>query len=109
MIIMSSKTPSLIFCPPRCPPVMDLLLRCLAAYTSSAKTWLHEQSHVQSCVAAAHPDLLSSLSGFVSKQERDEACIALSATQESAIIQLLLEVCLSTPEDREVGSNWSGW
>lgn len=81
---------------------MDLILRCLAAYSSSAKTWLHEQAHVQSCVAAARPD---SASCHVTKQERDEACIALSATQESALIQLMLEICLPTEEDNKVGTN----
>ena len=85
----------------RCPPIFDLILRCLAAYTSTAKTWLHEQSHVQTCMAAACPDSAPS-GGYKTKQERDEMCIALCATQESAIIQLLLEICLPTEEDREV-------
>lgn len=78
------------------------MLRCLAAYTSAAKAWLHEQAHLQTCMAAAHPDAAGS---HVTKQERDEMCIALSATQESALIQVLLEVCLPTKEDKEVG----GW
>ena len=38
----------------------------------------------------------------LTKQEREEMCIALSATQESALIQLLLEICLPTQEDKEV-------
>ena len=35
-------------------------------------------------------------------EEREELRIALTAAQESAIIQLLLEVCLPTPQDRQV-------
>ena len=38
----------------------------------------------------------------MTKQERDELCIALNATQESAVIQLLLEICLCTEEDKKV-------
>lgn len=41
----------------------------------------------------------------MTKQERDELCIALSATQECAIIQLMLEICL--PTNKEVGFNWN--
>ena len=87
----------------RCPPIFDLILRCLAAYTSTSKTWLHEQSHIQSSVTTAMPD--SSTGGHMTKLEREELCIALNATQESAIIQLLLEVCLTTEEDKKVGYN----
>ena len=38
----------------------------------------------------------------VTKEERDELCVALIAAQESASIQLLLEVCLPTDEDEKV-------
>ena len=79
---------------------MDLILRCISSYSASAKAWLHEQAHVFNCVAAARPDAAGS---HMTKQERDEACIALSATQESAFIQLMLEICLSTEEDKKVG------
>ena len=40
----------------------------------------------------------------MTKQEREELCIALTAAQESAIIQLLLEICLPTEEDQKVKS-----
>ena len=36
--------------------------------------------------------------------EREELRIALTAAQESAIIQLLLEVCLPSQSDRKVTS-----
>ena len=66
---------------------------------SASKTWLHQQAHLQNCVATSHPDLTAE---GLTKQEREEMCIALSATQESALIQLLLEMCLPTQEDKEV-------
>ena len=50
----------------------------------------------------ATPESLTSSVGHVTKQERDELCIALTAAQESAIIQLLLEICLPTEQDKKV-------
>ena len=38
----------------------------------------------------------------MTKAERDELCVTLTAAQESAIVQLLLEICLLTEEDKEV-------
>ena len=38
----------------------------------------------------------------MTKQERDELRVALTVAQESAIIQLLLEICLPTEEDKKV-------
>jgi hypothetical protein len=50
----------------------------------------------------ATPESLTSSASHVTKQERDELCIALTAAQESAIIQLLLEICLPTEQDKKV-------
>ena len=50
----------------------------------------------------ATPESLTSFTSHVTKQERDELCIALTAAQESAIIQLLLEICLPTEQDKKV-------
>lgn len=38
----------------------------------------------------------------LSSQEREELRVALTAAQESGIIQLLLEICLPNDKDREV-------
>ena len=80
-----------------------MLLRVLAAYTSASKAWLLDHCHTQNCIAMASPDTTSS-SSHMSIQERKELCVALTAAQESAIVQLLLEVCLSTEEEEKVGS-----
>ena len=90
----------------RCPAIFDLLLRCLAAYMATAKTFLHEQAHVQNCTAMASSE---SAGGHMTQQERDELCIALIATQESSMIQLLLEVCVPTDEDKEVRREGRRW
>ena len=52
----------------------------------------------------ATPESLTSTASHVTKQERDELRIALTVAQESAIIQLLLEICLPTEEDKKVMS-----
>jgi hypothetical protein len=44
----------------------------------------------------------SSTSSTNSEQEREELKAALLAAQESSVVQILLEVCLSTPEERQV-------
>ena len=87
---------------PRCPPAFDILLRILSAYTAASKSWLHEHAYTQNCISMATPESLISSAGHVTKQERDELCIALTAAQESAIIQLLLEICLPTDQDKKV-------
>ena len=75
----------------------------LAAYTSASRAWLQEQCHTQKCIAMTTGDSAASLSGHMTKQEREELCVALIAAQESAIVQLLLEICLPSPEDEKVG------
>lgn len=77
-----------------------MVLRVLAAYMSASRTWLSGQAHTQNCLAANNKDG-SSLTQ-PSAQEREELRIALTATQESAAIQILLEMCLPTDEDRKV-------
>ena len=38
------------------------------------------------------------------KVQRDEQCNALIMAQDSAIVQLLLEICLPNEQDKEVGT-----
>ena len=84
----------------RCPAVFEMLLRVLAAYISASRAWLSEQAHTQSCLAAIGRE--GSSRRQMSSQEREELRIALTAAQESASVQLLLEVCLPSQEDRRV-------
>lgn len=87
----------------RCAPVFEMLLRVLAAYTSASRTWLLDHCHTQNCIAMATTDgATTSSSSHMSMQERKELCVALTAAQESAIVQLLLEVCLPTEQDKKV-------
>jgi len=69
---------------------------------AAANTFLHDQVRLQNCTAMAKVGVAGS--GHVTtKQEREELCVALSATQSSTMVQLLLEICLTTDQDREVG------
>ena len=91
----------------RCPPVLEMLLRVLVAYSSASRAWLLEKCHAQNCITVAtsgSSDSSVSSSGRLSVQERKELCVALTAAQESAMIQLLLEMCLpdSREEEKEV-------
>ena len=84
--------------------MFEICLRVLAAYTAMSKAWLAEHAHTQNCVAMATAEASSSSSTLAaSKQQRDELCVALTAAQESAIVQLLLEICLPTKEDKVCG------
>ena len=80
--------------------MFEMVLRVLAAYTSASRAWLTEQAHIQNCMAAISREGLSGR--HVTPQEREELKVALTAAQESAAIQLLLETCLPSEEDRMV-------
>ena len=68
--------------------------------------------HIQSHPSPA-PKRGMGTSGGNADFEREELKGALVAAQESAIVQLLLEICLPTEEERKVGreidhiSHWS--
>ena len=86
--------------------MLEMLLRVLAAYTSASRAWLLEYCHTHNCIAMAtntDTSITSSSSGHMTSQERKELCVALTAAQESGIVQLLLEMCLPTSEDEKVG------
>lgn len=54
----------------------------------------------------AHP--ASRTEGMAVEQEREELRVALVTAQESAAIQILLEVCVKTPQDRVCFQTASG-
>ena len=83
-----------------------MLLRVLAAYASASRAWLLEKCHAQNCITmatAANGDgsAAAASGGRVSVAERKELCVALTAAQESGLVQLLLEMCLQSEEEEE--------
>nr|CAD7423644.1 unnamed protein product [Timema monikensis] len=83
----------------RCTPVLEIVLRVLEASLAASRNQLSKHM-------LEYPML--SRSGQVSNEtEREELRAALVATQESAALQILLEACLETEEDRE--KPWLIW
>lgn len=70
----------------RCAPILEILLRILSAYTQACRVFLN--SHVVD-VAATDKE-----------KDRLELKVALLAAQESAIVQILLEVCLPLESEK---------
>jgi len=75
--------------------LFEVLLHVLAAYLAASRVWFSEHAHVQKCVSLAMKDANPTV-----LQEREELRDVIIATQESAVVQLLLELCLPTDEDQ---------
>ena len=60
--------------------------------------WLSEHAHTQKCISLAMKDPKTA-----AIQEREELRDAVIATQDSVVVQLLLEMCLPTEEDEVRG------
>ncbi|GFO32796.1 integrator complex subunit 2 [Plakobranchus ocellatus] len=64
----------------RCPSILEIVLRVLSAYTQACRVYLN--SHIMDA-------------GSLEKEkDQQELKVALLAAQESAVVQILLEVCL---------------
>lgn len=84
----------------RCAPLLTIVLRVLRASLAASRSQFVQ--HLQ-----AHPQI--DVQGrVVNEAERDEMRIALVAAQDSAAVQILLEACKETEEDRSVpGQMWA--
>ena len=76
----------------RCAPVLEIILRVLAAYTQACRVYM--ENHIQSNPVLDGNNQI--------EQDRQELKNALLAAQESAIIQILLEYCQAKPDEKEV-------
>ncbi|XP_014676213.1 PREDICTED: integrator complex subunit 2-like [Priapulus caudatus] len=76
----------------RCPPVLEIVLRLLTSFLAASRAYLctHIQSHPV-------PEKAGAGAGDV---EREELKNALLAAQESAAVQMLLEICLPNADER---------
>ncbi|KAH9503168.1 Integrator complex subunit 2 [Bulinus truncatus] len=70
----------------RCAPILEILLRILSAYTQASRSYLN--AHVLDAVETEK------------EKDRLELKVALLAAQESAIVQILLEVCLPLESEK---------
>lgn len=67
-------------------------------YLAASRAMLNQ--HILANSSGAKSNVSTSFSNV--EQEREELKSALIAAQESAVVQILLEVCLLTPEEKEV-------
>lgn len=74
----------------------------LSAFLAASRAWVSEQAHVQSFTN-------KSFAEHVAVGEREEACASYCALQESAAVQLLLDVCLTQQQDKVKGWGWRVW
>ncbi|CAG5122619.1 unnamed protein product [Candidula unifasciata] len=79
------------FTPRKCPPILEIVLRILSAYTQACRVYL--SSHVMDAAVTEK------------EKDRQELKIALLAAQESAVVQILLEVCLPLESEKEQASS----
>lgn len=84
----------------RCPDVLAIVLRILQASLAASKTQLSR--HI------LDKPLIEKTGQLQSENEREELKTALVASQESAAVQILLEACLETAQDRQTpGQEWA--
>eukprot|EP00064_Thunnus_orientalis_P002641 superscaffoldBa00000199_g2648 len=92
----------------RCPPLMDIVLHMLNGYLLASKAYLHchlketgdfdrQSQTVSNLGVPGQPD--------TPEVTREELKNALLAAQDSAAVQILLEVCLPTSEEQQLGAN----
>uniref|UniRef100_A0A3Q1HAA3 Integrator complex subunit 2 n=1 Tax=Anabas testudineus TaxID=64144 RepID=A0A3Q1HAA3_ANATE len=89
----------------RCPPLMDIVLHMLNGYLLASKAYLH--CHLKETADFDRQNQSVSNLGVSDTPEvtREELKNALLAAQDSAAVQILLEVCLPTSEEQELGTN----
>ncbi|KAM3868901.1 integrator complex subunit 2 [Diretmus argenteus] len=92
----------------RCPPLMDIVLHMLNGYLLASKAYLH--CHLKESADLDRQSQTVSNLGLPGQPDtpevtREELKNALLSAQDSAAVQLLLEVCLPTSEEQQVGAN----
>nr|XP_023017810.1 integrator complex subunit 2 [Leptinotarsa decemlineata] len=84
----------------RCAPLYSIVLRVLRASLASSRSQLMQ--HLQSNLR------LDSSGQVMSETDRDEMCRACIAAQEAAAIQMLIETCSETEQDKTIpGRQWA--
>uniref|UniRef100_A0A672Z286 Integrator complex subunit 2 n=1 Tax=Sphaeramia orbicularis TaxID=375764 RepID=A0A672Z286_9TELE len=92
----------------RCPPLMDIVLHMLNGYLLASKAYLH--CHLKETADFDRQNQTVSNLGIQGQPDtpevtREELKNALLAAQDSAAVQILLEVCLPTTEEQQLGAN----
>nr|XP_048680474.1 integrator complex subunit 2 isoform X2 [Caretta caretta] len=87
----------------RCPPLMDITLHMLNGYLLASKAYL--SSHLKETAEQDIRPSQNMMGPEAPEVTREELKNALLAAQDSAAVQILLEICLPTEEEKAQGSN----
>ncbi|CAL1573919.1 unnamed protein product [Knipowitschia caucasica] len=92
----------------RCPPFMDIVLHMLNGYLLASKAYLH--CHLKETADFDRQSLTVSSLGVNGQPDtpevtREELKNALLAAQDSAAVQILLEVCLPNTEEQQLAGS----
>ena len=74
--------------------MLSIVIRVLMGYLAASRAMLSQHLLANS--------KLSTSGGVNTEQEREELKAALLAAQESAVVQILLEICLQSKEEKKV-------
>uniref|UniRef100_A0A8D0LBH3 Integrator complex subunit 2 n=1 Tax=Sphenodon punctatus TaxID=8508 RepID=A0A8D0LBH3_SPHPU len=85
----------------RCPPLMDITLHMLNGYLLASKAYL--SSHLKETAEQDIRPSQNPMGPEAPEVTREELKNALLAAQDSAAVQILLEICLPTEEERAQG------
>ncbi|KAL8199110.1 UNVERIFIED_CONTAM: Integrator complex subunit 2, partial [Gekko kuhli] len=86
----------------RCPPLMDITLHMLNGYLLASKAYL--SAHLKETAEQDIRPSQNSMMGLEATEvTREELKNALLAAQDSAAVQILLEICLPMEEEKSVG------
>ncbi|KAF4082125.1 hypothetical protein AMELA_G00148040 [Ameiurus melas] len=88
----------------RCPPLMDIMLHILNGYLKASKAYLN--AHLKETAEFERQNQTISNLGLAGQSDtpevtREELKNALLAAQDSAAVQILLEVCLPSSEEEQ--------
>lgn len=78
---------------------MQIVLYMLKAWLGASRTHLSRHLLDKPLLGPIAPQGPGNMTSVSSDSEREELKTALIATQESAVVQIILEICLETPED----------
>uniref|UniRef100_A0A8C3HA53 Integrator complex subunit 2 n=1 Tax=Chrysemys picta bellii TaxID=8478 RepID=A0A8C3HA53_CHRPI len=87
----------------RCPPLMDITLHMLNGYLLASKAYL--SSHLKETAEQDIRPSQNMMGPEAPEVTREELKNALLAAQDSAAVQILLEICLPTEEEKAQGCN----
>ncbi|XP_015281767.1 PREDICTED: integrator complex subunit 2 [Gekko japonicus] len=88
----------------RCPPLMDITLHMLNGYLLASKAYL--SAHLKETAEQDIRPSQNSMMGLEATEvTREELKNALLAAQDSAAVQILLEICLPMEEEKPLGGS----